>query len=111
MIAMKYGTLPIASDTGGLKDSILNGKNGFLFKKGKSLRLKKAIKHALSRISDKDRYRRMVECAMKTDFSWDRSAVLYKKLYQEMLSQNSPVPSGGNVKIQNQNSNLKSDKL
>ncbi len=85
MIAMRYGTIPIASNTGGLKDSILNGKNGFLFKKGKSLRLKKAIKHALNRMKNGDKYGKMVERAMKTDFSWDKSAVLYKKLYEEML--------------------------
>jgi starch synthase len=85
MIAMKYGTLPIASDTGGLRDSILNGKNGFLFKKGKSVRLKKAIEHALSRMKDKDKYKKMVESAMRTDFSWDKSALKYKKLYEEMI--------------------------
>lgn len=85
MIAMKYGTIPIASDTGGLKDSILNGKNGFLFKKGQSARLKKTIERALSRMQNKDKYKKMVERAMKTDFSWDKSAILYKKLYEEML--------------------------
>jgi starch synthase len=85
MIAMKYGTLPIASDTGGLRDSILNGKNGFLFKKGKSMRLKKMIEHALNRMRDKEKFKKMVECAMKTDFSWDKSAILYKKLYEEMV--------------------------
>jgi starch synthase len=85
MIAMRYGTLPIASDTGGLKDSILNGKNGFLFKKGKSARLKKVIERALNRMKNKDKYKKMVEAAMKTDFSWDKSAILYKKLYESML--------------------------
>lgn len=85
MIAMRYGTIPIASNTGGLRDSILNGKNGFLFKKGQSARLKKAIERALSRIKDKHRYKKMVERAMKADFSWDKSAILYKKLYEEMI--------------------------
>lgn len=85
MIAMRYGTIPIASRTGGLQDSILNGKNGFLFKKGKSARLKKTIEHALSRMKDKNKHKEMVERAMKTDFSWDKSAVLYKKLYEEMI--------------------------
>lgn len=85
MIAMKYGTIPIASDTGGLKDSILNGKNGFLFKKGQSARLKKTIERALNRMQNKDKYKKMVERAMKTDFSWDKSALLYKKLYEEMI--------------------------
>lgn len=85
MIAMRYGTIPIASNTGGLKDSILNGKNGFLFKKGQSLHLKKTIERALNRMQNKDKYKKMVERAMKTDFSWDKSAILYKKLYESML--------------------------
>lgn len=85
MIAMKYGTIPIASDTGGLKDSILNGKNGFLFKKGQSARLRKTIERALSKMKDKEKYKKMVERAMKTDFSWDKSAILYRKLYEEMI--------------------------
>jgi len=85
MIAMRYGTIPIASDTGGLRDSILNGKNGFLFKKGQSARLKKTIERALNRMRDRDKFKKMVERAMKTDFSWDKSAVLYKKLYEEMI--------------------------
>ncbi|MBI2613490.1 MAG: glycogen synthase [Candidatus Levybacteria bacterium] len=85
MIAMRYGTLPIASNTGGLKDSIANGKNGLLFEKGKSIRLKKAIRHALNIQKDIIRYRKMVAAAMRKDFSWDKSAVLYKKLYGEMI--------------------------
>src|SRR3989344_1711677 len=86
MIAMRYGTIPIASRTGGLQDSIMHGKNGFLFAKGRSIRLKKAIEHALNVYKNKEQYRKMVERAMKTDFSWDKSALLYKKLYEEMLT-------------------------
>jgi len=85
MIAMKYGTIPIASRTGGLQDSIEHGENGFLFEKGRSIRLKKTIEHALNVWKNKEQYKKMVEKAMKTDFSWDKSAVLYKKLYQEMV--------------------------
>jgi len=89
MIAMHYGTLPIASKTGGLKDSIKHGKNGFLFKKGKVRRLNKAIEHGLNIRKDSLKYKEMVENAMKTDFSWDKSAILYKRLYQEMVNENS----------------------
>lgn len=85
MIAMKYGTIPIASKTGGLQDSIANGKNGLLFEKGKSIRLKKAIKHALNIKKDDVRYAKMAELAMKKDFSWKKSAKIYKKLYKEIL--------------------------
>lgn len=86
MIAMKYGTIPIASKTGGLQDSITNGKNGLLFKKGRSVSLQKAIKHALDIQKDRTRYRKMVVSAMRKDFSWDKSAQLYKKLYQGMVN-------------------------
>ena len=85
MIAMRYGTLPIASKTGGLKDSIKNGRNGFLFQKNSSRALLKTIKKALSIYHDVNKFNSMVENAMKTDFSWDKSAVLYKKLYQKMI--------------------------
>ena len=85
MIAMKYGTIPIASRTGGLQDSILNGKDGILFQKGRSKRLIKAIKRALNIYKDGNRYRKMVQRAMRKDFSWDKSAILYKKLYKKML--------------------------
>lgn len=85
MIAMKYGTLPIASKTGGLQDSILNGKDGFLFEKGKSTRLRRMIRHALNVKKDSDRYEKMVKRAMNKDFSWDKSAVLYKKLYEKIV--------------------------
>lgn len=87
MIAMRYGTLPIASRTGGLQDSIANGKNGFLFEKGKSIRLKKAIERALNVWKDRSRHKRMAERAMKTDFSWDKSALLYTKLYKSLLKE------------------------
>lgn len=86
MVAMKYGTVPIASKTGGLKDSIKHRKNGFLFEKGKSIRLKKAIEHALCVFKNRVEYKEMVERAMRTDFSWNKSAKLYKKLYGEMLN-------------------------
>ena len=48
------------------------------------MRLKKMIEHALNRMKDKERFKKMVGNAMKTDFSWDKSALLYKKLYKEM---------------------------
>lgn len=84
MIAMSYGTLPIASKTGGLKDSILNGKNGFLFKKNSIRALVKTINKALFLYKEKNRYFKMVNRAMRKDFSWNKSAILYKKLYLDI---------------------------
>lgn len=85
MVAMRYGTIPLASETGGLKDSISNGSNGILFKKNSVSALVKALRQALDLYKNKKRLKNIVVCAMKTDFSWDKSAVLYKKLYENLL--------------------------
>lgn len=88
MIAMRYGTLPIARATGGLKDSIQDGVDGFLFKKYSSFELEKAMKKAVGIwINDKKKIRDMVISAMKKDFSWDKSAREYIKLYEKLCNQ------------------------
>jgi|SRR3989344_2630640 len=88
MVAMRYGTIPLASETGGLKDSILNGRNGILFKKNSTSSLIKAIKEALIIYNNKNKLNDMLSSAMKTDFSWDKSALLYMKLYESLLKEN-----------------------
>ncbi len=85
MIAMRYGTLPIASKTGGLADTIDDGENGFLFKNGSSLSLVNTIHRAIKVYNSLERRQKMAERAIRTDFSWDKSALLYKKLYLDML--------------------------
>ncbi|MBI1919351.1 glycogen synthase [Candidatus Microgenomates bacterium] len=81
MIAMRYATLPIASKTGGLKDTISHGKNGFLFGKESVSGLVVGVRKALAVFNNYPHYEKMVKFALQTDFSWNRSAKLYKKLY------------------------------
>lgn len=85
MIAMRYGTLPIASATGGLKDSIMDGKNGFLFQKDSPHALFKAVEKALNVYNNSAEFKTMVGHALQTDFSWKKSALLYKKLYLNII--------------------------
>lgn len=85
MIAMKYGTIPLASQTGGLADSILNGKDGLLYQANSKRAFAKSIKKALGIYGDIKRYHHIVERAMKKDFSWRKSARAYKALYLEIL--------------------------
>lgn len=85
MVAMRYGTIPIASRTGGLTDSIQDTENGILLKKNSTAALVKAIAEALRIYENPKHLKFMIIRAMKKDFSWDKSAVLYKKLYEEML--------------------------
>ena len=86
MVAMRYGALPIASRTGGLADSIEDGVNGFLFKKNSVAEFKKAIKKSFGLYNNPKAMKQMVDNAMRTDFSWKRSALLYKKLYEEIIA-------------------------
>jgi len=86
MIAMRYGTLPIARATGGLKDSIEDGVDGFLFEKYSSHSLERKLSQAIDIWKkDKPRYKQMVKIAMNKDFSWNVSAKQYIELYKKLL--------------------------
>ncbi len=87
MIAMLFGTLPIAHSTGGLRDSIKDGQNGFLFSPYNSESLERQVIKAVT-LWKKDRagFEKMVENAFKTNFSWDKSAEKYLALYEKLLS-------------------------
>lgn len=87
MIAMEFGTLPIAHKTGGLADSIDDGVNGFLFENYSAKSLENAVEKALAVWKNHTRtYEKMVENALKTDFSWVKSAGKYRELYEKLLS-------------------------
>ncbi len=87
MIAMFYGTLPIAHRTGGLIDSIKDEVNGFIFDKYTSESLEQKVSQALDIWHhDKPRYRKMVEAAMSSDFSWEKSAREFLSLYEKLIS-------------------------
>ena len=86
MIAMRYGTLPIVRATGGLKDSIIDGVDGFLFEDYSSFDLEKKLKDAVEIWqNDKKKYQSMVLAAMTKDFSWNKSAKEYINLYKKLL--------------------------
>ncbi len=86
MIAMFYGTLPIAHRTGGLIDSIKDNVNGFIFDKYTSESLEQKVLEALDMWHhDKPKYKTMVEAALATDFSWQKSAGEYLGLYTKLL--------------------------
>jgi starch synthase len=91
MIAMHYGCLPIARDTGGLSDTILDPietdqSTGFLFRPATPEALSDAIQHALTVYThDPHGWQNMQIRGMQQDFSWDRSALEYIKQYKILL--------------------------
>jgi starch synthase len=90
LIAMRYGTVPIVRETGGLKDTVKNYRNnlfgkkatGFVFKKYKPLALKGAIKRAIKVYNNKKVWDKLVKNCMAQDFSWEHAAKEYIKVYR-----------------------------
>lgn len=87
MISMRYGAIPVARGTGGLKDVISNRKNGFLFSKYSSYDLEKTLLDAIAmRQKHPKEFKQMIFAAMSKDLSWKVSARKYKKTYKQLLS-------------------------
>jgi starch synthase len=87
MIAMRYGTIPLVRKTGGLADSVIDGKTGFVFDEYNVEYLCKAMWKAIVLMEDKPKdWQAMVRRVMRQDFSWRASAREYKALYTKLLS-------------------------
>ena len=88
MIASRYGTVPIVRETGGLYDSIKpvgNGGNGFTFANYNAYDMLYVIREAINCYHNKEFWPQLVKRVMRVDFSWQRSAKEYEKVYGEML--------------------------
>src|SRR5208283_5312527 len=85
MIAMRYGTLPVARKTGGLSDTIKDDKTGFLFGEYSLDAFINAFRRAVKAFDDKKAWRKMISNAMKKDFSWKKSTREYIVIYQNAL--------------------------
>ncbi|GBD87667.1 glycogen synthase [bacterium BMS3Abin03] len=94
MYSLKYGTVPVVRETGGLADTVVrfNEKtgegNGFMFKKYDANEFLKEIKRALNVYKDKKTWTKIMKAGMKSDFSWNSSAKKYIDLYKTILSNN-----------------------
>jgi starch synthase len=90
MYALKYGTIPVVRATGGLEDTIeefdpVSKKgNGFKFRDPSPGELVEAVKRALAVRKDKSLWPALRKNALACDFSWDRSAREYMKLYERL---------------------------
>ena len=92
MIACKYGTVPVVRATGGLADSITafndekrDSGNGFKFYNYNAHEMLYVVKDAIYTFGDKKQWKKLIKNAMKTDFSWKKSACDYEILYDTIL--------------------------
>ena len=91
MVALRYGTIPIVRETGGLKDSITDCGDGygigFTFKTYNANDMLESIRRALGAYGNKNDWPILVDRALKADFSWGRSANEYIRLYRALLKE------------------------
>ena len=100
MIAMRYGTVPIVRETGGLRDTVLsynefNGEgNGFTFFNYNAHDMLHTIERASDYYKNKpDVWKKLQERGMKGDYSWDHSAREYVRLYESLFEEKKPEES------------------
>jgi starch synthase len=95
--SLKYGTVPIVRKTGGLADTIqdwdelryqgLDTGNGFSFYDYSGYALLSSVKRGIDTFPYKDTWNKIQINGMSKDFSWNKSAIKYLRLYENLISQ------------------------
>ncbi|MBO4390156.1 MAG: glycogen synthase GlgA [Lachnospiraceae bacterium] len=93
LMALRYGTVPIVRETGGLRDTVeayneyANTGTGFSFANYNAHEMLNVIRYAKSVFFDhKDRWNEMIRRGMTKDFSWNTSARCYEALYDDLTA-------------------------
>lgn len=91
MISMRYGTLPVVRETGGLRDTVLSyneitgAGNGFTFLNYNAHDMLHVVERAVDCYRNHpDVWKRLMERAMRGEYGWDQSAHHYVDLYKEL---------------------------
>ena len=105
MYSLKYGTVPVVRETGGLADTIVGYEtaraatspaNGFSFDEFSPLALSETLRRAHDLYCNQpEEWKKLIETGMQQDWSWAASARKYVELYQKTISRIGSVkPSG-----------------
>jgi starch synthase len=95
LFSLKYGTVPVVHATGGLADSITNltdeslaagAANGFSFDTYDSTALAGTLDRACQTYANRLLWEQLVRTGMRQDWSWNRSACEYERLYTRTLA-------------------------
>jgi starch synthase len=93
LYSLAHGTVPIVRATGGLADTVVDANprtladgtaTGFCFTEPTPQALWQTIERALALWPDRDAWAKLVQAGMKADWSWNRSATEYVRLYEEI---------------------------
>ncbi len=97
MISMRYGTVPIVRETGGLRDSVINFDlehgTGFTFANINTHDMLYVIEEAVDIYrEDTEHWQRLQQNGMTQDFSWENSAKAYVAIYEKIKIDPPPPP-------------------
>ncbi len=90
MMAMRYGTIPVVREAGGLRDTVFpyiheTGEgNGFTFSNYNADDMLYVLRQAVETYADKKAWRALQHKCMTTDFGWGESASSYVSLYRKI---------------------------
>ena len=91
MMSLRYGTIPIVRETGGLKDTVIpydeynHTGTGFTFANYNAHEMKKIMLYAYEVYrNQEEEWIKMAKRGMEQDFSWSNSAGEYEKLYRSL---------------------------
>ena len=93
LYSLAHGTVPVVRATGGLADTVVDANpenladgtaNGFVFAEATPQALWSTIERVLALWPDRETWLRLMRTGMNADWSWDRSAREYVRLYEEI---------------------------
>lgn len=89
LYALRYGTIPIVRDTGGLHDTVIDmgdaGGFGIKFLHTSEADIVYSIERAIEVYKNKKQMKAMIQTAMQLDHSWESVIAAYKKVYQSIV--------------------------
>jgi starch synthase len=116
IISMRYGTVPIVRETGGLKDTVIpynkfTGEGtGFSFSNYNAHEMLSVIENAISKYHEREEWRNIIMNGMKIDFSWSNSANEYIDLYHKLLTNKELHKKNKDISSNSSNSTRKNTK-
>jgi starch synthase len=95
LYSLKYGTIPVVRETGGLVDTVVDANEqalfsrtatGFTFADYSTLALADAVDRACRAYANPTVWKQLIETGMRQDWSWRQSAEKYVELYERTLA-------------------------